>query len=102
MTLNVDVVLKHDPASHAFHIAVHHPPGRPPQQLLDALFHAGWAKSPDVDARIVRGKTVLLLSHGGQPASDDWSDAEARAHLAQRAHAVLRRFGFSALTLDAA
>ena len=102
MSLNVDVILKLDPGSNAFHIAVHHPPGRPPQQLLDALSHAGWAKSPDIDARTVRGKTVLLLSHGGQPASGAWSDEEARAQLAQRASAVLRRFGYSALTLDAA
>ncbi len=98
MTINVDVNLKPDPRSNAFQLAIHHAPGHPPQQLLDALSRAGWEKTADGRASIVRGKTVLLLARGDQPTDSlSWSDDQKRAYLA-RAHLVLRRFGFGALT----
>jgi hypothetical protein len=97
MTVNVDVSLKRDPCSKAFHLAIHHAPGRPPQQLLDALSRAGWDKTADDRASTVRGKVVLLLSRADQPAtSGGCSDEQQRAHLAQ-ARAVLRRFGYSSV-----
>ena len=101
MTANVDITLKPHPSSNAFQIAIGHPPGSPPQQLLDALSRAGWAKSPDNHARTIRGKTVLLLARVDQLASGVWSEEQARACLAQT-QKVLRRFGFPVLALDAA
>ena len=96
---NIDVVVRRDPSLNAFEIAVHHPPGRPPRPLLDALALAGWEAKADSGALTVRGKSVLMLSRGGRPAAEAWTEEQASAWLGQ-ARAALKRFGYATLTLD--